>query len=70
VTGRRAFVGAHVTRTARIEPVTPLGEVYVTEQFAAALALTTDAFACDYVGDIPAAKGFGTLRMCVLREAT
>ncbi len=32
-------MGSHVSRTARIEPVTPAGEVYVTEQFAAALVL-------------------------------
>ncbi len=64
---QRSFFGSHVTRTARIEPVTPEGEVFVTEPFAAALALGADKFACDYVGDIPAAKGFGNLRMCVLK---
>jgi hypothetical protein len=41
--------------------------VFVTEPFAAALALTSDEFACEYVGDVPAAKGFGKLRMCVLK---
>ncbi len=35
-----AFMGSHVSRTARIEPVTPPGAVYVTAPFAAALALT------------------------------
>ena len=57
------YFGAHVSRTARIEPVTPPGEVYVTEQFAARLALEPNAFACDYVGQIPAAKSYGTMRM-------
>ena len=33
------FMGSHVSRTARIEPVTPPGIVYVTEPFAAALEL-------------------------------
>ena len=33
------FMGSHVSRTARIEPVTPPGGVYVTEPFAAALVL-------------------------------
>ncbi len=65
---QRSFFGSHVTRTARIEPVTPEGEVFVTEPFAAALALGDDNFACDYVGDVPAAKGFGNLRMCVLKQ--
>ena len=57
------YFGAHVSRTARIEPVTPPGEVYVTEQFAARLALEPNAYACDYVGQIPAAKSYGTMRM-------
>jgi class 3 adenylate cyclase len=73
VTRQRSFFGSHVTRTARMEPVTPEGEVFVTEPFAAALALEGDEhgeqeFACDYVGDMPAAKGFGSLRMCVLKH--
>ena len=57
------YFGAHVSRTARIEPVTPPGEVFVTEQFAARLALDAGGFACDYVGEVPAAKNFGTMRM-------
>ncbi len=57
------YFGAHVSRTARIEPVTPPGEVYVTEQFAARLALEPNPYACDYVGQIPAAKNYGTMRM-------
>jgi len=57
------YFGAHVSRTARIEPVTPPGEVYVTEQFAARIALERGGFACDYVGQVPAAKSYGTMRM-------
>ena len=64
-----AFMGSHVSRTARIEPVTPPGAVYVTEPFAAALALDgRDEFGCDYVGHMPAAKDFGRLRMYRLRS--
>lgn len=58
-----AFMGSHVSRTARIEPVTPPGSVFVTEQFAAALTLENSRFGCDYVGHIPAAKDLGRLRM-------
>jgi class 3 adenylate cyclase len=58
-----AYMGAHVSRTARIEPVTPPGEVYVTEQFAARLALEGPAYDCNYVGVMPAAKDFGVMRM-------
>ncbi len=44
--------------------MTPPGAVYVTEHFAAALALAgREDLGCDYVGHMPAAKDFGRLRM-------
>jgi tetratricopeptide (TPR) repeat protein len=62
------FMGSHVSRTARIEPVTPPGGVYVTEPFAAALELDGRGdFVCDYVGHMAAAKDYGRLRMYRLR---
>ena len=65
-----AFMGSHVSRTARIEPVTPPGAVYVTEAFAAALVLDEQTrFTCDYVGHMPLAKDYGSLRMYRLRYA-
>jgi class 3 adenylate cyclase len=64
VLGTAGFMGSHVSRTARIEPVTPPGEVYVTEPFAAGLALNrTGDVASGYVGHLPAAKEYGRLRM-------
>lgn len=67
---RRAYMGAHVIRAARIEPITPEGCVYVTENFAALLALESDQqFACDYVGVTEAAKQYGAMRMFLLRAA-
>jgi class 3 adenylate cyclase len=69
VRGLPSFMGSHVSRTARIEPVTPPGEVYVTAPFAAALVLAgTPEFVCDYVGHMPAAKDYGRLRMYRLRR--
>jgi class 3 adenylate cyclase len=68
VLGVQSFGGSQVSRTARIEPVTPAGAVYVTEPFAAALELAAAPFACDYVGHMPAAKDFGRLRMYRLRH--
>jgi class 3 adenylate cyclase len=63
------FTGSHVSRTARIEPVTPPGAIYVTSAFAAALLLgSRDELACDYVGHMPAAKDWGRLRMYRLRH--
>jgi class 3 adenylate cyclase len=71
VIGGRVFMGSHVSRTARIEPVTPPRVVYVTEPFAAALMLERHhEFACDYVGHMPAAKDYGRLRMYRLRRST
>jgi class 3 adenylate cyclase len=47
--GRQNFFGTHVNRAARIEPVTPPGCVYVSEQFAAMLAVEPDHdFTCAY----------------------
>jgi class 3 adenylate cyclase/tetratricopeptide (TPR) repeat protein len=61
VTGREDYVGTHVSRAARIEPVTPKGEVYASEVFAAiAFAERVDAFTCEYVGQIGLAKEYGT----------
>ena len=60
----QSFMGSHVSRTARIEPVTPPGAVYVTEVFAASLELSACAeIRCDYVGHLPTAKDYGRLRM-------
>jgi hypothetical protein len=44
---------------ARIEPRAPEAEMYVTHPFAALAALAGDrAFACQYVGTLPTAKGY------------
>lgn len=64
VTGRTTFYGTEVSRAARIEPVTPPGAVFVTEPFAAILALDApDRFTCRYVGRLELAKGYGTYPM-------
>jgi hypothetical protein len=57
------------TRTARIEPRTPEGDVYVTDPFAALVALeAADDLSCQYVGHIPTAKDYGTFPMYVLKR--
>ncbi len=62
ITGSRSYTGTHVSRAARIEPITPRGQVYASEAFAAlAAARPTAGFSCDYVGQTPMAKGYGTL---------
>jgi class 3 adenylate cyclase len=71
ILGRLNYYGVHVSRAARIEPVTPEGCVYVTETFAAVLALhNATEFACDYVGYTAMAKDYGRLRMFLLRHAS
>jgi class 3 adenylate cyclase len=61
VTGRRNFIGAHVSRAARIEPITPPGEVYASQAFAAlARSEGAQGFTCAYVGQTPMAKAYGT----------
>jgi class 3 adenylate cyclase/tetratricopeptide (TPR) repeat protein len=68
LTKAETFFGAHVTRAARIEPVTPPGEVFVTEAMAAALALGGEASVRpEYVGSTQLAKNYGSLKMYVLR---
>jgi class 3 adenylate cyclase/tetratricopeptide (TPR) repeat protein len=61
ITGRTDYIGAHVNHTARIEPITPPGKVYASQAFAAIASSegVTD-FTCDYVGQTPWAKGYGT----------
>jgi class 3 adenylate cyclase len=69
VTGQLNYFGAHVSRAARIEPITPPGQVYASGAFAA-LARADDVrdFRCDYVGRTPLAKAYGALPMYVVRR--
>ena len=61
ITGKTTFYGTEVSRAARIEPVTPPGAVFVTEPFAAILALEApEKYICRYVGNIEFAKNYGT----------
>jgi class 3 adenylate cyclase/tetratricopeptide (TPR) repeat protein len=67
-----SFTGAHVSRAARIEPITHEGEVFVSEEFAAlALADQSKGFICDLVGTTALAKSYGLFRVYSLeRSAT
>ena len=60
VTRQPNYIGTHVSRAARIEPITPPGQVYASQAFAAlASARHVTEFTCDYVGQTPLAKGYG-----------
>jgi class 3 adenylate cyclase len=66
---RPYYTGVHVSRAARIEPITPIGQVYASQQFAA-LASTESIgdFICDYVGRIPLPKDAGIVPLYLVRR--
>lgn len=64
-----SFAGREIIRAARMEPITPPGEIFVTEQLASALFLAGAAdYRCDYVGILPSAKSFGSFRMYSIKS--
>jgi class 3 adenylate cyclase len=61
VTQRLSCIGAHVSRAARIEPITPIGQAYASQPFAAlAAAQGVEEFRCTYVGQTSMAKKYGS----------
>ena len=77
ITGATNYFGAHVSRAARIEPITPPGHIYASQAFAAlatAQAAMPDTasgpppFTCVYVGQVPLAKRYGTFAMYHVRR--
>lgn len=64
------YTGSHISRGARIEPITPPGQVYASQQFAAlATALRVREFACDYVGQVTLPKKAGVVPLYLVRRA-
>ena len=60
ISEQKTFCGIHVNHAARIEPITPPGNVYASEAFAAlASEENIHSFVCEYVGRTPLAKDFG-----------
>jgi class 3 adenylate cyclase len=70
VTRTPLWYGSEVNRTARIEPVTPVGGVYCTETFASALLLEGHNVQTILVGRKPLAKGFGDVVLYRLEART
>ncbi len=64
------YAGSHIVRAARIEPITPPGQVYASQQFAA-LASTqrVHGFTCEYVGRIPLPKHAGIIPLYLVRRS-
>jgi class 3 adenylate cyclase len=70
ITGQTTYMGTQVSRAARIEPITPAGEVYASEEFAAmAAAERVPDFVCDYVGLQVLPKDAGTLATYHVRRS-
>ncbi len=66
--GSTTFFGSQLSFAARVEPVTPPGSVFVTEAFAAQLALEgIDQYRFEYAGEIDLPKDFGKYRLFGLR---
>ena len=65
------YFGTHVNIAARIEPVTMPGSIYLTEQSACILAVSTSPdFASDYLGMTELAKKYGSGSMYRLRRSS
>jgi class 3 adenylate cyclase len=61
VTGSMTYTGPHTSRAARIEPITPPGQVYASGAFAAvAAAHGIEEITLRYVGRMPLAKDYGS----------
>jgi class 3 adenylate cyclase len=61
VTGSITYTGPHTSRAARIEPITPPGQVYASGAFAAVTAAYgVEDLSLRYVGRMPLAKDYGT----------
>lgn len=69
VTQHINYIGANVSRAARIEPITPAGQVYASRTFAAlAAAERATEFRCEYVGQTSMAKQYGTFPTYVVQR--
>jgi class 3 adenylate cyclase len=71
VTGQLTLAGKHVTRAARVEPITPPGMVYATQEFAAlAAAYGVTEFVCEPVGRVSLAKKAGVTPLFTVRKSS
>lgn len=64
LTGSITYTGPHTSRTARIEPITPPGQVYASGAFAAVTAAYgVGDLSLSYVGRMPLAKNYGAFEI-------
>ena len=70
ITRQRLYSGVHTSRTARIEPITPPGQVYASSAFAAvATASGVRGLRFSYIGRTQLAKSYGVLPLYHVKPA-
>lgn len=70
ITRQRLYSGVHTNRTARIEPITPPGQVYASSAFAAvATASGVKGLRFSYIGRTRLAKSYGVLPLYHVKPA-
>ncbi len=70
ITRQTLYSGVHTSRTARIEPITPPGQVYASSAFAAvATANGVDGLRFSYIGCTQLAKHYGVLPLYHVKRA-
>jgi len=63
------YSGSHISRAARIEPITPPNQVYASQEFAAlASSQGVPDFICEYVGQITLPKQAGIAPLYLVRR--
>ena len=68
IKNQKNFYGTHIFKAARMEPITTPGCVYCTTEIAALLAIKKPELICEYVGNLPLAKDYGTYPIYQLRR--
>ncbi len=69
ITGQPMYTGPHTSRTARIEPITPPGQVYASAAFAAVAAASgVRDLHFSYIGRTQLAKKHGSLALYYVRR--
>jgi len=70
ITGTPLYSGIHTNRTARIEPITPPGQVYASSAFAAvAAARGIEGLHFSYIGRTQLAKHYGALPLYLVKRS-
>ncbi len=71
ITQKQTYLGSHVSRTARIEPIAEEDQIFSSQAFAAyAEVKQCKGFICDYVGQKRLPKNFGSIPVFLVRSTS